>query len=273
MAKRLENFIQDIATVVVTGGSSGIGKAFIRQFHRLDRSLVICNLSRTEPRLHLPGADFRHYPCDLVDLAKTKSICRAIVEDLPPGKLLLINNSGFGSYGEFPGTGLGGNLAMVDVNVRAVVALTGYFLPVLRERGGAIVNVASTAAFQPTPFMATYGASKAFILHWSLALERDLASTGIGVLALCPGPTTTEFFRIAGSRERVVSPALSQTAEEVVDITLNALSKGKTMCVCGWKNRFLAAAASFLPKRLAARIAAVMLRKYRLVRSKEPDGR
>ena len=90
---------------------------------------------------------------------------------------------------------------MIDLNVRAVVQLTGRLLPLLKARGGAIVNVASTAAFQPTPWMATYGATKAFVLNWSLALNQDLRGTGVRVLVVCPGTTETEFFKRAGRGE------------------------------------------------------------------------
>lgn len=264
MGNPLQHMASDFATVVVTGGSSGIGNAFIRQLQSLNESLLFCNLSRSEPRFDISGLRLRHYPCDLAGPESRKGAFDALANDLPPGRILLVNNSGFGSYGVFPEPGLARQLEMIDVNVRAPVELTGRLLPLLRERGGAVVNVASTAAFQPTPFMATYGAGKAFLLHWSLALDRDLAPAGIPVLAVCPGPTATEFFRSAGFEERVVSPAFSQTPEAVVSASLKALARRRKLCVTGWKNRIAAALAARLPKTWAAAISGAVVRRLRV---------
>lgn len=273
MGNSLQRLASDFATVVVTGGSSGIGNAFIRQLQSLNGSLVFCNLSRSEPQINLPGLRLRHYRCDLADPESREAAFGAVVKDLPPGRILLVNNSGFGSYGVFPEPDLGRQLEMIDVNVRALVELTGRLLPQLRERGGAVVNIASTAAFQPTPYLATYGAGKAFVLNWSLALERDLEPDGIRVLAVCPGPTATEFFRRAGFTSRVVSPALSQTPEAVVAAALQALARGKKVCVTGWKNRIVAALASRLPKTWAAALSAAVLRRFRMERLGSPPER
>ena len=92
-------------------------------------------------------------------------------------------------------------MEMLDVNIDAVVQLTAGMLPLMRVRGGAVVTVASTAAFQPTPYLAAYGASKAFVLHWSLALNEELRGTGVRALAVCPGPTATDFFHRAGLKQ------------------------------------------------------------------------
>ena len=180
----------------------------------------------------------------------------------PTGRLLLINNSGFGAYGRFPAPNLGHQLEMLDVNIRGLVDLTGRMLPLLQARGGAIINVASTAAFQPTPYLATYGASKAFVLHWSLALNEELRGTGVRALAVCPGPTTTDFSRRAGLQSGSVSPALSMTCEQVVEASLRALAAGRSQVVTGWKNRVTAFVGSKLPKPLVARAAAKVLARY-----------
>ena len=183
---------------------------------------------------------------------------------MPPGKILLINNSGFGGYGRFDELSAEHQLGMIDVNVRAVVALTAGLMPVLRERGGCVLTVASTAAFQPTPFLATYGATKAFVLHWSLALNEDLRGSGVSALAVCPGPTATEFFRRAGLKEGAVSDGLGQTAGQVVEEALAAFAAGRAQVVTGWKNRLLVFGASLLSKPLIARLAARILARYRL---------
>jgi uncharacterized protein len=145
---------------------------------------------------------------------------------------------------------------MVDVNVRAVLQLTGgLLLPAIKARGGAIVTVASTAAFQPTPYLATYGATKAFVLHWSLALNEELRGTGVSALAVCPGPTSTDFLRRAGLEEGAVPPMFGETSEQVVLASLRALAAG-AMVVSGLEEQADGRAASKLPKPLVARLGA-----------------
>jgi short-subunit dehydrogenase len=214
----------------------------------------------------------RHVPCDLSDSAQVE---RALVEvrdfltvDAPTGRILLINNSGFGIYGKFPEPGTEQQLEMVDVNVRAVVQMTGALLPTIRARGGAILTVASTAAFQPTPFLGTYGATKAFVLHWSLALGEELRGTGVRTLAVCPGPTSTEFFRRAGLDEGSVPSMFGETSEKVVMASLRALDSGKSMVVSGWKNKLMTAFVTKVPKPLISRLAGLALAHFRMKRVK-----
>ena len=184
--------------------------------------------------------------------------------EVPAGQVLLLNNSGFGAYGGFPAPGVDEMKEMIDVNVRAVVELTGRLLPLLKRRGGVIVTVASTAAFQPTAYMATYGATKAFVLHWSLALNEELRGSGVRALALCPGPTATEFFHRAGLRKGSVSASLSMSSDAVVSATLRAIAARRSLVVPGWKNWVSTFLVSKLPKTLAARLAAIVLARFRL---------
>ena len=158
-------------------------------------------------------------------------------------------------------------MEMLDVNIDAVVQLTAGMLPLMRVRGGAVVTVASTAAFQPTPYLAAYGASKAFVLHWSLALNEELRGTGVRALAVCPGPTATDFFHRAGLKQGSVPEVFGQTPEQVVAESLQALAAGRALVVTGWKNKVLSAFSSKLPKALVARIAAVVLARFRLKRA------
>ncbi|HWA86521.1 MAG TPA: SDR family NAD(P)-dependent oxidoreductase [Opitutus sp.] len=181
---------------------------------------------------------------------------------------MLINNSGFGSDGFFPEPNLSHQLEMLDVNVRGLVQLTGLLLPDLRARGGVVMNIASTAAFQPTPYMATYGATKAFVLNWSVAMNEELRGTGVRALAVCPGPTATQFFRRAGLQQGSVADALSMTCEEVVMQSLAALGAGKAVVVTGWKNRLGAIAGAMVPKPWAARVARWGIGRYRVRRAK-----
>lgn len=259
--------LQSFRAVILTGGSSGIGKSFIEHVGKLHPALVFFNLSRRPPEIKVPGLILRHFDCDLSNRAQIEAVCGELVgeidREIPAGRILLINNSGFGTYGPFPEPNLARQLEMLEVNLCAPVQLTARLLPTLRARGGAIVNIASTSAFQPTGHMATYGASKAFILHWSLAMSEELRGSGVHVLAVCPGPTSTQFFRSAGLDRSVVPDSVGQTPEEVVETTLRALARGRTMVVSGWKNKLLAALSSRLPKPLAARIAIRVIAHYR----------
>ena len=264
----LNEALKDFTTVIVTGGSSGIGKSFIERALALNPALVVCNLSRREPQFAAHSLRLQHFPCDLAQSDGVKKSAAAVEAFLataaPEGRVLLLNNSGFGAYGHFPEPGSAHVTEMIDVNVRAVVELTALWLPLLRRRGGVIVTVASTAAFQPTAYMAAYGASKAFVLHWSLALNEELRGTGVRALALCPGPTATDFFRRAGLQQGSVAESLSMTCDEVVTATLKAIAAGSALVVPGWKNKVTAFFVSKLSKPLAARLAAMVLARFRL---------
>jgi len=264
----LSEVLQTFSTVVITGGSSGIGKSFIELCAKLKPDLIFCNLSRREPPKNSSEERLNHFPCDLSRPADVARVAGEVEEflrrNVPTGRVLLINNSGFGAYGRFPEPNLPHHLEMMDVNMRALVHLTGLLLPLLRSRGGAIINVASTAAFQPTAWMATYGATKAFVLHWSLALNEELRGTGVHALAVCPGPTGTEFFRRAGLKQGSVSSSLSMTSEAVVEMSLRALASGRSQVVTGWKNKAYTFFSSKLPKPLAAWIGAKVLAGFRL---------
>jgi short-subunit dehydrogenase len=191
-----------------------------------------------------------------------------LASDAPDGRILLINNSGFGIYGRYPEPGTTQQLEMVDVNVRAVLQMTGALLPDLRARGGAIVTIASTASFQPTPYLATYGATKAFVLHWSLALNEELRGTGVRTLAVCPGPTSTDFFERAGLTREAVPSMFGETSEKVVLASLRALAAGRSMVVSGWKNKLMTAFVTKFPKPLVSRLAGIALAHYRMKRSR-----
>jgi len=266
MKKKAAGIIESVGTVVITGGSSGIGECFICRLKTLRGDLRICNISRSKPELDFADSPIYHIGCDLGKRDQLEAAAEEAIAFAKEGSggVLLINNSGFGCYGRFPAPGLAETLDMIRVNAEAPVHLTGLMLPLLRERGGCVVNVASTAAFQPTPYLTTYGATKAFLLHWSLSLGEDLRRDGVHVLAVCPGPTSTRFFKRAGFDKPMVSDRVGQTSEQVVEETLRALRKGKRLVVTGWLNRLMVANASRLPRPLAARISEIVLRRYRM---------
>ena len=267
----LSEALQSFSAVLLTGGSSGIGKSFIELGAKLNPELIFCNLSRRAPPENIfpnAGKNLNHFPCDLSQADELERVAAEVQAWLagraPTGKILMINNSGFGAFGAFPAPGLPRQLEMIDVNVRAVVHLTGLLLPLMKARGGAIINIASTVAFQPTAYTATYGATKAFVLHWSLALNEELRGTGVRTLAVCPGTTTTPFFREAGLGDGTVMGSLAMSTDDVVQIAFRALAAGRSQVVPGWKNKVYTFVSSKLSKPLAARIAAKVLARVRL---------
>ncbi len=260
--------LRTIQSAVITGGSSGIGATYIRTLNKLGSLGVICNLSRSKSDEFVQNARLQHFPCDLTDPIALKGAAEAVIKQIherTDGPVLLINNSGFGSYGRFDTLSRENELNMIDLNVRAVVDLTSRLLPLLLERGGWIINVASVAGWQPTPFMATYGASKAFVVHWSLSLREDLHGRGVGVQVLCPGPTESQFFKRAGFSDSVL-PGKGQTAEEVVSASLRAIDRRKGHLVTGWDNKLMAMASSRLPRAWQGPIARRVLQRFRLDR-------
>ena len=258
--------LNGVGQVVLTGGSSGIGQVFINSIARVEPCLPICNLSRHQCGDF--GGQLTHYECDFSQVTARAEVFKQLAVDLrqnpAKGRLLLINNSGFGSYGHFPAPDLPTQLGMIEVNVSAVVELTGILLPLLKERGGAILNVASTAAFQATPYMATYGATKAFLLSWTLGLNEELRGSGVSALAICPGPTRTGFQIRAGFGDEGFVAKGGQSAEEVVQVSLKALIRGKVIIVSGLRNRLLARLSIHSPKVFGARIAGRLIRGTRM---------
>lgn len=172
---------------------------------------------------------------------------------------LLVNNAGFGAYGEFSKSDLAAQLGMVQVNCSAVVHLTRLFLPgMIERRQGDILIVASTAAFQGVPYMAAYGASKAFDLLFAEALAEEVSRYGVRVCALCPGPTESEFGQVSGSPLR--SPKGHETAPKVARVGLRALAAGKHSVISGFTNWAGAEIQRVLPRRLVTKGTAMVFR-------------
>lgn len=270
------SFLRRFSWVVVTGGSSGIGAEFLRAMDSLVPGAVVCNLSRSRPMVFTESGQRRHFPCDLEsldDLQRVAGELLALIDaSSEKGGVLLINNSGFGAYGEFPAPSPGHNASMVDLNCRAPVLLTGLLWPAILRRGGLVVNVASLAAYQPTPFLSTYSATKAFLLHWSLALDAEGRRHGVRALAVCPGPTATNFFRRAGFGAAPV-PGYGQTPAQVVRESIRAMARGKSQIVNGAPNRWLAFFSQRLPKGFAARMGWHLMARLRLKPLREAAAR
>ena len=252
---------------LITGASSGIGEAFARALANRGHNLVL--IARSEDKLIKLCSELgriRSIHCQhvAIDLSKSESAAQLFAEIQKRGLEidLLINNAGFGSMGDFASLDLGRELNMIDLNMRSLVELTHRFLEPMRARKrGAIINVASTAGFQPVPYMATYSATKAFVLSFSESLWEENREHGINVLALCPGVTETGFFAAAKIQK---PPARTvETAEEVVETALRGLSRAKSSIISGWPNRFMIALERFLPRSLVVRTIGGVMRNAR----------
>ena len=171
----------------------------------------------------------------------------------------LINNAGFGSMGDFATLDLETELKMIDLNIRALVDLTYRFLAPMRERRrGWVINVASTAGFQPVPFMTTYAATKAFVLSFSIGLWEENRPYDVQVMALCPGVTETNFFEAA----HIDKPPMrgSQTPEQVVETAMRGMKRGKSHIISGWSNYLMTESERLVPRSLVARAVGAALR-------------
>jgi len=252
-------------TTVITGASGGIGEVFARKLAARGDNVVL--VARSEDKLagicnELKRAHKIDAQFVALDLTEKDAPAR-LFEETERRELeveTLINNAGFGAVGEFAQLDLENELGMIDLNVRALVELTHRFLAPMRvRRSGTIINVASTAAFQAVPFMATYAATKAFVLSFSEALWEENRADGVRVLALCPGSTETNFFKVAGTE--TPPGAITQTPEEVVETALRALVSGKSHVVSGWGNFLMVEMERITPRSVVTRIAGKLLRK------------
>jgi hypothetical protein len=246
-------------TVVVTGASSGIGEAMARDLARRGYGSTL--VARRRERLDTLAGEIeaahavkvRVDTCDLGDAEARTALVRRLRARGRPTVVGLCNNAGYGSLGKFHELPLKSELAEVQLNVAALHHLTGVFLPKMVEAGaGAILNTASIAAFQPIPSMATYAATKAFVLSFSEALHEELAGTGVSVSALCPGPTRTEFNAVAGVDDApgFSIPTLHSDPEQVARAGIAAMVRGRRVVVPGLSATALAAAGRYSPRKL-----------------------
>ena len=256
-------------TALVTGGSGGIGLEFAKVLARNGFDLVLVARKRDtleaaagqlegkfDVKAHVFAADLRRReaPEEIFDFLKNENIPIEI----------LVNNAGFGLGGEFSETSVQRELEMIQVNIAALTHLTKLFLPpMIKRRSGRILNVASTAAFQPGPLMAVYYATKAYVLSFSEALAEELRKSGITVTALCPGPTQTDFADTARmTNSRLFSAFGVADAADVAEYGFVAMMAGKRLAIPGVKNKMVAQANRFAPRAFTAKITR-MLRETR----------
>ena len=254
---------QEVA--LITGASSGIGEALARRIARDGRPVAL--VARRQARLESIAAELRAsnrvdvhaLPADLT----APGAIPALVEEVARRGLTvdwLVNNAGFGTFGKFHELPLAKELEEIRLNVEALVELTGRFVPgmVARKRG-LVMNIASVGGFVPSPLMATYTATKAFVLTFSETIHAELAGTGVRCLCVCPGFTRTEFQDHVSVDTRAVPAMAWQTADEVADEAVRAAARGGVL-VNGMMNKALTAALKLIPRSLAIRSATMLLK-------------
>ena len=251
---------------VVTGASSGLGRGLAARLAERGMSVVLTG--RNEARLDEAAHEIRRAAPRVrvetvaADLS-TRSGVSALLDRVGDRPIeVLVNNAGFGSYGPFAEADTDREAEEVAVDVSAVVTLARAFLPgMLARRSGGILNVASAIAFQPAPYQAVYGASKAFVLSFSEALWAETRAAGVAVTALCPGPTRTGFVDALGADvghtaiyRRLADP------EPVIDAGLRALDKGRAVVIPGVRTKVVAISGRFMPREWLTRVSARLLR-------------
>lgn len=227
--------------ILITGASSGIGEAIARALAKPGFRLIL--VARSANALEAHAYEFRSSGATVdviaMDLTSENAPQRLFdqINKLNICVDLLVNNAGFGSYGYFHESDIAKQMNMIDLNIKTLVQLTHLFLPgMLAQNKGAILNVSSTASFQPVPFMATYGATKAFVTNFSVAVASELCDTPIRIISLCPGRTKTNFQLSAGSNKiRIRSRSASK--ESVAEVALDAVVNYKKIAIEGLGNK------------------------------------
>lgn len=247
-------------TVLVTGASSGIGLEFAKLFAKDGYHIVLT--ARDEQKLNEIAHQLKaQYSVDVTILARDLSLSDA-AEELTAEIMakgieidILINNAGFAAYGPFIETSWKEEKDMIQVNITALTTLTKQLLPdMIKRNRGKILNVASTAAFQPGPLMAVYYATKAYVLSFSEAIDYELRNTNVSVTALCPGATATNFEKRASLESSRLFQSGAMDAHEVALSGYTALIKDKALVIPGIKNRILASIVRFLPRKTVLRV-------------------
>lgn len=238
---------------VITGASSGIGVDLARLFARDGYHVVL--VARSEEKLRSLAAELGG-DYIVADLSRPDAP-QAVFDKLRGVEVeALVNNAGYGVIGPFAETNVTKELEMIQVNVVALTHLTKLFLPqMVQRRRGAILNVASTAAFQPGPLMAVYYASKAYVLSFSEAIADELRDSGVRVTALCPGPTATGFAAAADMESaRLFNMTRPASSASVAKVGYDALRSGKRVVIPGLRNKLLAQSIRVSPRRVVTTI-------------------
>ncbi len=244
---------------LITGASSGIGRELAVIAARENHNLIL--VARSEDKLQVLAEELKTGQIDIQILAinlSAPSAAQDIYAFCRRNKLridTLINNAGFGDYGDFAHSNLGRQREMIDLNIRTLTELTHLLLPQMLVRGeGKILNLGSVASFLPGPLMSVYFASKAYVLSFSQALAEELRGTGVSVTCLCPGPTQSNFGKVARVGNKNAITTAKVTAAEVAGLGWHALQAGKTVAIYGFGNKIAIQLIKFTPRNLLARI-------------------
>jgi len=246
---------------LITGASAGIGAALAEVCAEHGHDLIL--VARREDKLRARAGDLEQrykvkvacIPEDLADIQGPKRLFDSVAARAFEVEHQ-INNAGVGLYGKFAETSLDAELKMIQLNATSVVQLTKYLLPGMIARGsGRILNVASTAAFVPGPWMSIYYATKAFLLSFSEAIDYELGAKGISVTTLCPGPTESEFKVRAGSQRSRLFEAFVMDAETVARAGYDGMMKGKSLVIPGLRNKLIPVAARMIPRSMIATLS------------------
>ena len=241
---------------LVTGASAGLGVEFARQLSKRGHRLVLT--ARRKERLDSLAKELGAARALAIDLSKKDSAAKLMKEVDAAGEQIdmLINNAGFGLIGKFAELDAKRQREMIDLNVATLSDLCRAVAPGMIERkSGGIINVASTAAFQPGPNMAVYFATKAYVLSFTEALHEELKPHGVKVSCLCPGPTRTEFGEVAGFGSNGAFDRFAMEAPQVVQAGLKGLEKNRAVVVPGLMNKIGAASTRFAPRSVVRKIA------------------
>ena len=244
---------------LITGASAGLGVEFARQCVKRGEEVIL--VARRRDRLNKLAAELGKAHVIAADLSKPKAAEKLLAEIARRGLWVrtLINNAGFGLRGRFDALALDRQLEMIDLNIRSLTNLAFVALDNMRAHGGgAILNVASTAAFQPGPNMAVYFATKAYVLSFTEALHEEWKDRGIKVSALCPGPTRTEFGDVAGIKTLGSFDRLAMEAEPVVRAGLEGLDRNQAIVIPGTTNKIGAWSTRLAPRSTVRRIAGAL---------------
>jgi len=249
-----------INATLITGASSGIGLEFAKVFAREGHNLVL--VARSEETLkELKARLEEEHDVEvkiIIQDLKYYNAPTAIYDEVKRSNInvnILVNNAGFGNHGKFVDTDLETELEMIQVNITALTHLTKLFLKdMIVNNNGRILNVASTAAFQPGPLMAVYYATKAYVLSFSEALAEELKDTKIKVTTLCPGPTATNFSKNANVHDTKLFNGRIPTGKDVAEYGYNALVNEKRIAVHGFKNKMFVQSSKFIPRKTITRM-------------------
>ena len=251
-------------TALITGASSGIGLEMSYLFARDGYQMVLVARNRkTLEQLSKEIEQKYHVPVHVIDKDLSEQDAPQQVYDrvreIGVQIDVLVNNAGYGLYGPFLDNDRMEELKMIDLNIRALTDLTKLFLPkMIQQRSGGIINVASTAAFQPGPLFAVYSASKAYVLSFSQALANELEGSGVTVTAFCPGPTATAFMERSNLKVSKLLRMGMMDVKLVADIGYQGFKRRRTLVIPGLKNAFLANFSRFVPRQWLIRVTRSM---------------